>query len=85
MERPASVLKELIENSIDAGADKIEIEIRGGIGLLKYRITVKELSGRHPMYLKGTEPAKPSDFDLTTISPWVSGELPSIARYLRSH
>ncbi|NLL92190.1 MAG: DNA mismatch repair endonuclease MutL [Ruminococcaceae bacterium] len=38
VDRPASVVKELIENSIDAGASSIEIEIRGN-GLSEIRVT----------------------------------------------
>ncbi len=38
VERPASIVKELVENSIDSGADAINIEIKGG-GIDFIRIT----------------------------------------------
>ena len=36
VDRPSSVIKELIENSVDSGADRITVEImRGGISFMR--------------------------------------------------
>jgi DNA mismatch repair protein MutL len=80
VERPASVLKELLENSLDAGAARIEVQAEaGGKDLL--RIT-DDGSGMGPeelsLCLERHATSKLSaDSDLTSITTLGSGGRPS--------
>lgn len=71
VERPSSVIKELIENSIDAGADNITVEIKQG-GISYIRITDNGCGIEHgdvpTAFLRHATSKIKSDTDLNSIA-----------------
>ena len=76
VERPASVVKELLENAVDAGASKVTVEIKDG-GMTYLRLTdngcgMSPQDARTAFLRHATSKLRTAE-DLPLSAPWVSG------------
>ncbi|MBO8127626.1 MAG: DNA mismatch repair endonuclease MutL [Peptococcaceae bacterium] len=84
VDRPASVVKELVENALDAGASKIEVEIAGG-GMTSIKVTDNGCGMDRDDALLALERhatskiARAADIDAVTTLGFRGEALPSIA------
>lgn len=76
VERPASVVKELLENAVDAGASKVTVEIRdGGMTFLRVTDNGCGMSPRTPgrPFSATPPPNSAAPRTLPPSAPWASG------------